>query len=71
MHDDACFVQRRFDWFLRLEDFRQFFQCAAPRLDEEEVNEDEFEHVPEYEEEVVLCCGLLVRCRDKCEGKRG
>tara|TARA_R110002003_G_scaffold207_3_gene15995 strand:+ start:11075 stop:11248 length:174 start_codon:yes stop_codon:yes gene_type:complete len=54
MHNDARLGQRGLDWFARLEDLADFFERAAPRLDEEEVDDDELEDVPEDEEEVVL-----------------
>lgn len=54
MHDDLRLVQASLDGFARPEDFADFLEGAAPRLDEEEVDEDEFEYVPEDEEEVVL-----------------
>jgi hypothetical protein len=54
MHDDARFGQTGLDGLAALEDVADFFEGAAPRLDEEEVDEDEFEYVPEDEEEVVL-----------------
>jgi hypothetical protein len=49
MHDDACFVQRMLDGFLCVEDVADLLEGAAPSFDEEEVNDDEFENVPEYE----------------------
>ena len=54
MYDDACFVQRMLDGFLCVEDVADLLKGAAPSFDEEEVNDDEFENVPEYEQEVVL-----------------
>jgi hypothetical protein len=49
VHDDACFVQRMLDGFLCVEDVADLLEGAAPSFDEEEVNNNEFEHVPEYE----------------------
>jgi hypothetical protein len=54
MHDNARFRETGLDGLAALEDVADFFERAAPRLDEEEVDEDEFEYVPENKEEVVL-----------------
>lgn len=54
MNEDASFVKGVFDGFLSVEDVADFLEGAAPCFDEEEVDEDEFEYVPEDEEEVVL-----------------
>ena len=59
MHDDASFVQGVFNGFLSVEDVADFLEGAAPCFDEEEVDEGEFKHVPEDEEEVVLFCTLV------------
>ena len=56
VHHDARLVERVLDGLLCVEDVADFLEGAAPRLDEEEVDEDEFENVPEDEEEVVLFC---------------
>jgi hypothetical protein len=55
MHDDAGFVQRSLHGFLRIENLANFLERTAPCLDKEEVYEDEFEYIPEDEEEVILC----------------
>lgn len=47
------FPEGCFNWFLGLEDFRYFFQRPPLRLDEEEVYDDNLEHVPKDEEEVI------------------
>jgi hypothetical protein len=67
MHDDARFGETGLDGLAGLEDVADFLERAAPRLDEEEVNEDEFEYVPEDEEEVVLfrCVSDLSQSREK------
>ncbi len=52
--DDAGLGEGGFDGVLGLEDFAVFFEGATAGFDEEEVDEDEFEDVPEDEEEVVL-----------------
>jgi hypothetical protein len=54
MHDNLSLVQRLLHRFSRREDVGEFFERTPPRLDEEEVDEDELEDVPEDEEEVVL-----------------
>lgn len=54
MNEDTSFVERVLDWFLSVEDVADFLEGAAPSFDEEEVDEDEFENVPEDKEEVVL-----------------
>lgn len=54
MHYDARLIQARLDRLVAIEDLADFLERAAPRLHEEEVDEDEFKYVPEYEEEVVL-----------------
>jgi hypothetical protein len=54
MHDDLSLVQARLDRLAGAEDIANFFEGAAARLDEEEVDENEFEYVPEDEEEIVL-----------------
>jgi hypothetical protein len=50
----VALVERGFDWFLRSENGGQFFEGALLRFDEEEVYDNDFERVPEYEEEIVL-----------------
>lgn len=54
MDEDTSFVEGVFDGFLSVEDVADFLKGAAPCFDEEEVDEDKFEDVPEDEEEVVL-----------------
>lgn len=54
MQNDTFLVERVFDGFLCIEDVADFLEGAASCLDEEEVDEYEFEYVPENEEEVVL-----------------
>lgn len=49
VHDDAGFAERGLDGTFCLEDFAQFFKGASACFDEEEVDEDEFEYVPEDE----------------------
>jgi hypothetical protein len=49
MHHDFRLVQRLLHRLSRLENLGEFLERAAPRLDEEEVDEDEFEYVPEDE----------------------
>lgn len=60
MHDDLRPTQRRLDRLLRPEDLRQLLQGASPRLDVKEVDEAEFENVPEDEEEVVLSLDVSI-----------
>lgn len=42
-------VQRVFDWLFCVEDVADFLEGAATCFDEEEVDDDEFEYVPEDE----------------------
>jgi hypothetical protein len=49
VHDDTGFVQGVFDWLFRVEDFANLLEGAAPCFDEEEVDDDELEYVPEDE----------------------
>lgn len=58
MHDDFRFRERRLDGLAGFEDFADFFEGPTTRLHEEEVDEDEFEYVPEDEQEVVLGVGV-------------
>lgn len=51
--------KRRLDGILSLEDLGQFFEGAAARLYVEEVDESEFEDVPENEQEIVLACASV------------
>lgn len=45
---------RRLNRILSLEDSSQFLESAFTRLNEEEINNDKFERIPEDEEEVVF-----------------
>jgi hypothetical protein len=54
MHHDFRLVQRLLHRLSCLENLGEFLERAAPRLDEEEVDEDEFEYVPEDEKEIIL-----------------
>jgi hypothetical protein len=54
VHNDPCLVERLFNRLSAFEDLGDFLERAAPRFDEEEVDEDKFKNVPEDEEEVVL-----------------
>lgn len=54
MHHDFALLQRELDWLLVVEDLRQLLQSATLRLDEEEVDEDDLEGVPEDEQEVIF-----------------
>jgi hypothetical protein len=49
VHDNTGLVQGVFDWLFRVEDFANLLEGAAPCFDEEEVDDDEFEYVPEDE----------------------
>lgn len=54
VQDNLRLIKRHLHGPFCSEDFADFFERAAACLDEEEVDEDEFEYVPEDEEEVVL-----------------
>lgn len=54
VHNDVFFQQRSLDWVFGPENLTQLFESATSRLDEEEIDDDELECVPEDEKEVVL-----------------
>jgi hypothetical protein len=58
VHDNLGAAQRLLDGVLCVEDARELFERAPPRLDVQEVDEGELEYVPEDEEEVVLHVGV-------------
>ena len=64
MHYNALLIQARLDRLAAIEDLTDFLERPAPRLHEEEVDEDEFEYVPEDEEEVVLFRRVSVCSKD-------
>jgi hypothetical protein len=57
VNNNLVLPQALLDRVLAAEDLGQFLQRALLGLDEEEVDEDEFEGVPEDEEEVVFPAG--------------
>lgn len=59
VHDDLGPAKRGLNGAARLEDLGELFERAAARLDVEEVDEGEFEHVPEDEKKVVLSGELV------------
>jgi len=62
VHRNRCLTQTSLDRMRTSEDLRYFFESAASGFDIEEVNEEEFEDVPEDEEEVVLRYYISICC---------
>lgn len=54
MEDDLGLAERSLYRLLGSEDLRKLLKSATTRLNVEEIDEGEFEDVPEDEEEVVL-----------------
>ena len=54
MHSDLRLCKGGSDRSACFENLRELLEGAAARLDVEKVDEGEFKHVPEDEEEVVL-----------------
>lgn len=54
-------LKRSLDGLVRPENSSQLLEGALLRLDEEEVHDDNFKRVPEYEQEIILPSGSAKR----------